>query len=296
MKLKDIQENFKYAITPSDYEIAPEFKNIFAQDHINTDQRLGIYQNNLSVSLQNILLARHEILRVLVGEDFLKALIKDFVRDNRPTHGNLNEYGFEFPNFIDQHKATKPLPYLGDVARLECSWWRSYYAPDAKSLDPRELSKLPANKHGNLKLILHPSVRLIRSAYPVFSIRDLCMRELDQSEISAQVSPNAAIDPGISQGHNRTKAPETRPEENSGALLDITQGGEFGMTLRPHLKTQTIILGEPHLKFLVYLRNGHTIGEAYGKVLAKFQNFDLRQILQEELKRGTFISYISKDL
>lgn len=45
------------------------------------------------------------------------------------------------------------------------------------------------------------------------------------------------------------------------------------------------------MKFLVYLRAGHTLGEATGKVLARFYDFDLAATLQQHLKRGIFVSY-----
>ena len=258
MRLNKLQDNFKDRISgvDADRSMDPDFEKLFKQDDIGLPDRLNIYRNNISVSLQKILMERHELLTALVGEDFLKQLVRDYVRQNPPRSGNLNEYGFDFPSFIDNVPSARNLPYLGDVARLECAWWRAYYAPDATPLRPSALAELPKNDMSRIKLTLHPSVSLIRSNWPVFSIRDMCL------------TPDKHQEP-----------------------FDITKGGEFGLTCRPFLKTETHQLGEAELKFLVYLRSGHTIGEAYGKVLAKYKKFDLAPFLQTELKRGLFVSY-----
>ena len=293
MNLRDIQEQFKSHISRNDgsIDVVSEFENVFQDSSINVYERLGIYKNNLNVSLQNVLFSRHEILKTLVGEDFLQGIVREYVRHNLPEHGNLNEYGFDLPSFIDNFPPAKGLPYLGDVARLECAWWRSYYAKDQAPLDPGELTQLPPEQQTKIKFDLHPSVGLIRSDYPIFSIRNLCLEDDESSNeemISNTITPNAAADPDA-ENMFETKQQSTKKAQD--ASLDIFGGGEFGMTCRPYLKTHCIQLGEAHLKFLVYLRQGHTIGEATGKILAKFKDFNLIQTLQLELKRGLFVGY-----
>ena len=290
MTLSKIQNGFKEHIAGrrNRDKIDPEFKSLFCNDSIPAEERLAIYKNNLNVSLQRVLISRHRLLDALVGAEFLQALVREYVKNNLPDHGNLNDYGYDFPTFIDKFEHTRGLPYLGDMARLECAWWRSYYAADATPLDPATLTYIPDNQTNRLRFTLHPGTRLIRSDYPVYSIRKMCLEELgepDDEIISKPSSPNAAADPDAKK--------DIRIHENNRekTTLNIDSGGECVITCRPRLKTHCVSVGEAEMKFLVYLRAGHTLGEATGKVMAGFPDFNLARTLQKQLKRGIFVSY-----
>lgn len=296
MRLNDLQSGFSdYLMNEND---APEsdaetgFSQIFRPGKISVRDRLGIYKNNLNVSLQHVLTQRHKMLETLVGTEFLTSMAAIYVKKNPPSHGNLNEYGFDFPSFIDNFPPASGLPYLGDMARLECAWWRSYYSRDVTPLKAESLSNIPDKDYARLKLNLHPSVQLIRSAWPVYSIHQMCLNEIgdEADQVSQNITPNAAADPDPAKETSAGETTKNRQSSTSGGgeTFNIHKGGEFVMTCRPYLKTECLELNEAELKFLVYLRKDLTIGEAYGKVLAKFSNFNLSKLLKREIQRGTF--------
>lgn len=310
MRLKDIQANFKKNMTSANIDLTADssFLHIFkngANDQISTTDRLKIYRNNFTISLINLLMSRHEVIRILVGDDFMRALARSYIRANPPQQADLNGYGYDIPSFAESLPQTASLPYLGDVMRLECAWWRAYYAPDAPPLDPGLLSGLSADEYHKIRFTMHPSLRLIRSDYPVFSIWAFCAPQgytpnrAGQSQASETYTPNGAmIDDNKTQAAQSETQGETQGEtqdktqdKTQNGTLNYTSGAEYGIIARPYLRTDMQETGEAQLKFLVYLRNGHTIGEAYGKILARFPYFNLKDALQAELARGSFTAF-----
>lgn len=82
----------------------------------------------------------------------------------------MMEYGADMPGFIEDFAPVGGLPYLGDVARLECARGRAYHAADASGLDAGALAEAVGRDPDRLRFWLHPSVDLLFSPYPVFSI------------------------------------------------------------------------------------------------------------------------------
>jgi hypothetical protein len=76
-------------------------------------------------------------------------------------------YGCAFPGFLAGFPPVAHLPYLPDVARLEQARRESYHAADADPLDP---ALLAPDVIAGARLAFAPSLRLVRSAFPVHSI------------------------------------------------------------------------------------------------------------------------------
>ncbi|MGE4610658.1 MAG: hypothetical protein AAED33_04555 [Paracoccaceae bacterium] len=56
------------------------------------------------------------------------------------------------------------------VARVERARRAAYHAADASPGPPNALTKLTGDKLFNARLTLHPSIHIVRSRYPIFSI------------------------------------------------------------------------------------------------------------------------------
>jgi hypothetical protein len=79
-------------------------------------------------------------------------------------------FGADFPEFLLTFEHTAMLAYLADVARVELAWHQSYHAEDARALSATDFSALHPEQLSLAKLVLHPSVRLLESSYPVLQI------------------------------------------------------------------------------------------------------------------------------
>ncbi|WP_420345420.1 DNA-binding domain-containing protein [Pelagibius sp.] len=129
-----------------------------------------VYRNNVAVSLIEALEAAFPVVRRLVGEAFFKAVARAYVAEAPPCSPVLLLYGRSFGTFLDDFPPAARVPYLGDVARLEWARLYAYHAADAAPLEIASLSALPEGALGGLRFTLHPSLRLLRSRWPVVSI------------------------------------------------------------------------------------------------------------------------------
>ena len=154
--------------------------------------RFAVYRNNVMLSLIDALADTFPVTQELVGEEFFRVMAKHFVQAQPPRSRLLAFYGDSFADFVDSFAPAAPVPYLADVARLEMCRVRAYHAADVPPLDPDALGVALADPQQllTLRLVLHPSVHLIRSPFAIFSLwaahqGALCISTVDPSVAQA---------------------------------------------------------------------------------------------------------------
>ncbi len=135
-------------------------------------RRFGVYRNNVYASLIDVLAGRFPVVARLVGEEFFRAMARAFVEQAPPRSPVLLYYGEGFPDFVAGFEAARSVPYLADMAALEWARHAAYHAADATPLPLAELAAA-TERAGEAVFVLHPSLRLVRSLYPVVTIFEL---------------------------------------------------------------------------------------------------------------------------
>lgn len=130
-------------------------------------RRFDVYRNNVAGGLTRALEAGFPAVRKLVGEAFFAAMAGVFLRAHPPQSRILMLYGAGFAGFLQQFPPVAHLGYLPDVARLEQAIRESYHAADHR---PAALAGQAPEALLARPLRLAPSLRLVRSAWPVLSI------------------------------------------------------------------------------------------------------------------------------
>ncbi|MES2816808.1 MAG: DNA-binding domain-containing protein [Pseudomonadota bacterium] len=133
-------------------------------------KRFAVYRNNVVGSLTRTLEAAFPTVQALVGAEFFAAMAGAFLREHPPRTRVMMLYGADFPAFLDQFSPARHLGYLPDVARLEQAIRESYHAADSAPLPEAEFQKLLGSDIADLRLRLAPSLRLVRSRWPIRSI------------------------------------------------------------------------------------------------------------------------------
>lgn len=135
-------------------------------------QRFAVYRNNVVVSLVNALDAAFPVTAQLVGEEFFRAMAREFVAGHPPASPMLFEYGADFADFIEGFAPAAAVPYLGDVARVEYALTQSTHAADAPVIDPAGFRALLAEPErlASLRFRLHPALGVVRCRYAAASI------------------------------------------------------------------------------------------------------------------------------
>ena len=133
-------------------------------------KRFSVYRNNVASSLTRALEAAFPTVRKLVGEEFFAAMAVVFLRAHPPRSRMLMLYGKDFPGWLETFPPVAHLGYLPDAARLDQAMRESYHAADSAPLAEAAFQRLIGANIAGLRLRLAPSIRLVRSRWPVVAI------------------------------------------------------------------------------------------------------------------------------
>ncbi|MEO0917893.1 MAG: DNA-binding domain-containing protein, partial [Pseudomonadota bacterium] len=202
-------------------------------------RRFDVYRNNVAVSLTEALETAFPVVRKLVGDRNFKLLAGAFLREHPPASPLMMFYGCEMPDFLDGFEPTQNLGYLPDIARLELALRESYHAADAPPIDASRLRELAPDALMAATLQLAPSLRLVRSPWPIHAIWRFNM---DNGPKPAATAEDVVV-------------------------------------LRAELDPEPILLPAGGGTFLTCLFQGQTLGAAFTAAQDKTKGFDLSQTL-----------------
>ncbi|MDE3027132.1 MAG: putative DNA-binding domain-containing protein [Paracoccaceae bacterium] len=133
-------------------------------------RRFDVYRNNVTQGLTDALTTSFPILVKLLGEAFFRAMARHYLRAHPPTSPLMMFYGDNMPAFLETFAPAAHLGYLPDVARLELALRHSYHAADHTPVRAEALAALAPEVFLAARLTLAPSLRLIRSDWPLHAI------------------------------------------------------------------------------------------------------------------------------
>ncbi len=163
-----IQRAFAEAVLNPDAAVPP---GITDPEGRPAPKRFSVYRNNVASSLTRALEAAFPTVRKLVGEEFFGAMAVVFLRAHPPQSRMLMLYGADFPAFLEGFPPVAHLGYLPDVARLDQAMRESYHAADSTPLPEAAFQRLLLGEDlAGLRVTLAPSLRLIRSRWPLHAI------------------------------------------------------------------------------------------------------------------------------
>lgn len=199
--------------------------------------RFSVYRNNVAVKLADVVSSRFPAIRRIVGDDFFFAMVREFVIRHPPRSPVLLHYGDLFPPFTETFSPAGDLPYLADVARVEMARNHAFHARNAVPIEPSTLDKAVADDFAGCTLHLHPSVRIVRSSFPVVTIWSMNVGTMPVQPIERWEAESAVI-------------------------------------VRPHLDVHVHRLPAGGPAFLDALAAGMTVRRAAEQALAEAPNFD----------------------
>ncbi|MCF4099912.1 HvfC/BufC N-terminal domain-containing protein [Maritalea mediterranea] len=133
-------------------------------------KRFGVYRNNVLVSLIDNLASTFPACQSLVGEEFFRALAREYALNFPPSSPLMIYYGDEFAQFLGNFKPAQQVPFLADIADIEYKRVKSYHAADGGRFDPVTIANLPQQALDSAKLKFHPSFFWSYSRFPAHDI------------------------------------------------------------------------------------------------------------------------------
>jgi len=217
--------------------------------------RLAVYRNNVVSSLIDALAQTFPVVQELVGVPFFRAMTAVFVRQAPPRSRVLARYGEAFPTFIEEFQPARTVPYLADVARLEMARVRAYHAADAEPVAAAALSAALAggDRIGELRIVCHPSVAIVGSAFAVASLWSAHQGEGEVGDVD--------------------------PDDAQAALV-----------LREGLDVLVIRVSPGAAEFVAAILQGRRLGDAAGAAINAESAFDLPATLALLMGHGAITS------
>ena len=188
--------------------------------------RFDVYRNNVMVSLTDALADTYPVTASLVGDEFFAAMSGVYIRQDLPAAPMLMQYGDGFADFIDGFDPADAVPFLADIARIERAWLDAYHAADAASVAIGVLATLGDDDIQRARLILHPSLQMVRSTFPVVSIW---------------------------QAHQETCAPD---------LSGISATSEYALIVRPEMDVVVMTIDAAAADFIAAIQMGQSLATA----------------------------------
>lgn len=238
--LGDRQVEFASAILNPDLPVPPGLTD---PDGEPSAKRFAVYRNNIITGLVETLKAAFPVARRLVGDQFFSAMARMYVSLEPPGSPIMLDYGAGFADFIGTFEPAASLPYLRDVARLERAWVEAYHAAESAQLDLVAFSRIAPVDVPRLRLALHPSLRIVRSSFPIVTVWQM----------------NTA--------------------EGVPAAVEMNSDGQDALVLRPIAEVEVRVLRTGVGAFIQALAAGALIIEATKSALDDHPGFDLNAAL-----------------
>jgi hypothetical protein len=217
-------------------------------------KRFNVYRNNIVAGLCEALQAAFPATHRIVGDAFFAAMSRVYVSREPPRSPVMLRYGAGFADFIGSFEPAAAVPYLRDVARLERAWAEAWHAAEATPLDASALTHIAPEQFCDMRVVLHPSVRVVRSRFPVVSIWQM------------------NIDDGVPRA------------------IDLDANGEDALIARPCAEVEVRTLAPGAAAFIEALEEDASAVDATTIALADDTAFDLSGTLSILIAAGAIVA------
>lgn len=246
------QRTFAAAILDPARNVPP---GLVGPDGEPSARRFAVYRNNVVAGLIEALKHAYPAVLRIVGEEFFVAMARVYVARHPPLSPIMLAYGAGFAKFLRNFPPVESLPYLADVAQLERAWLEAYHAAEAVPLDAAALAMIAAADLPRLRLVLHPSVRVVCSSFPALHIW------------------------------------QTNIEGGLAIAIDIGAGGQDALVTRPAAEVEVRELPAGAALFIESLALGAPVVEAAMVGLHDTPRFDLARTLAGLLAAGALAGW-----
>ena len=173
-----------------------------------SERFLTVYRDNTAKGLVSALASRYPVVKRLVGNNFFRTMAHAYLAAEPPRSPIMLYYGENLPRFIETHEPAQPVPYLAAIARLECARGLAYHAPSAGTVSATAFAAVSAEQLTQ-RVTLHPSVSIVTSPYPIYSIWSVNQTRAPTVPINPW-APEAAL---IARPLNTVEVTRLRPGE-----------------------------------------------------------------------------------
>jgi Putative DNA-binding domain len=141
-----------------------------SDDAIGFGAGVDVYRNNAWQFFLAALECTYPVTRRRVGTEFFRQLARDYRVQHPSQHADLHWIGEAFPRWLADRMAGTGYAWLADLACLE---WACQMSSAAAQHDPAgvdALGRFDPQVLPHLALVLQPSLQLVASSFPIWSV------------------------------------------------------------------------------------------------------------------------------
>jgi len=199
---------------------------VLPSQQLNSVERLSIYGNMYFWRLTEILAEEFPTVRHLFGPELFGKVVRDYVTRHPSTHYSLTQLGSKFPAYLaDEADDLPDREFAADVATVERAMEDVFDARRAEPIQFEDLTAIPIERWGDIRLQIIPALRLLQLDYPV-NTYITAVREDRQMDIPATAPAFVAV-----YRHNYRVWRIDLDLQKFTLLAALHQGGSLGSAL-----------------------------------------------------------------
>jgi hypothetical protein len=145
-------------------------------------ERLEIYREQFWLRHTSSLVEDFPGVGGILGQAAWATLIEGYLEAHAPHSYTLRDLGLRFPEYVESQRTLEHHRLCCDMARLELAYLEIVDAADAPPISPEALAAIADEAWPQVRIGFHPALRLLKTEYPVASLR----RQLIEAQASAE--------------------------------------------------------------------------------------------------------------
>ena len=187
----------------------------------------GVSANHNDATAIHILATRFPIIRRMVGEQAFRVMAQRFIMCEPPRFPIALSYGESFPSFLRSQTHLASMEYVSDIAELEVARHKAQHARSAQPIDANRSLAWQAEHADSVCVLLHPSVYLVASRFPIVTIWKNNQAQNDNCPIERWHSEAALVTRPFREVEIRSLPPGGHTFVGA-----LARGQSFGMAVR----------------------------------------------------------------
>ncbi len=141
---------------------------VLPSKQLDSVERLSIYANMYFSRLIEILAEEFPTVQHLFGKELFDEVVKEYVTRHPSTHYSLTWLGSKFPAYLaDEVDDIPDLEFAANVATVERAMEDVFDARRVEPIQFEDLTAIPIERWGDVRLQTIPALRLLQLNYPV---------------------------------------------------------------------------------------------------------------------------------
>ena len=150
------------------------------------------------------LITHFPVTRRVAGDESFDAMVRRFIVAERSCPARRFPNWEAFPSFLRGQGKAASIEYAADIADLEVARGKAKYAADARPIGAQAFPSLAAE----LRLVLHPSIFLVASRFPIVTIWETNQSEHENGRVVRWSAECALVARPFLEGEVRRLPPD----------------------------------------------------------------------------------------